>query len=139
MSSPGVNHENPNNFLWSYHLTSTISARICAVIALVLCAGWASFDYPNFLNAPSWKSNLFAWHPVLMICGFFFSQIFAITSWGTFPAKYYHLEKFQHTLWQLAACATMVAGLIVSTTPLSNSRFHFLTPKAFATLVYFCM
>jgi hypothetical protein len=63
---------------------------------------------------PSWKTHIFSWHPVLMVCGFFFSQVFAITAWGLFPSRNRRFEEFSHVFWQLAACGTLISGLIVS-------------------------
>ena len=57
----------------------TVFARIFAIASLVLCAYWGSKNETSFLGIPSWYNALFQWHPILMVCGFFLSLVFAIT------------------------------------------------------------
>ena len=55
-------------------------AVFMAIITMALVSGWAKNpDYTataiGYLGQPSWDLNVFAWHPVLMVGGFFFSQV----------------------------------------------------------------
>jgi hypothetical protein len=52
---------------------------------------------------------MLAWHAVLMVGGFFFSQVLALLSWSVFTS--HKVGKVSHVLWQTAALATMIAGL----------------------------
>jgi hypothetical protein len=91
-----------------------------ATLAMGLVSAWAQYQPPNqikldappnnYLGEPSWRSNVFAWHPVLMVCGFYFSQVMSMAGISMF-----HYNKGATFLWflfwTLAAIATLVAGL----------------------------
>ena len=68
-----------------YHKVTQITfvtlAWIFAIASLILCAVWGSRNGIQYLNIPSWDKNVFAWHPLLLICGFFFSQVFVRFGW----------------------------------------------------------
>lgn len=93
---------------------SPILAIIFAGAALGLVSAWAqnhnTSTQSGFLNKPNWKNNVEAWHPVLMVGGFFFSQVVAICSWSLFSHQH-AIGKGFHVFFQLAAMSTMIAGL----------------------------
>eukprot|EP01034_Spumella_vulgaris_P027320 gene27320-34019_t len=97
-----------------------LCAGICAVTSLALVSVWASVDEANYLHKASWKHNLFAWHPVLMVAGFFFSQSIAILSWGWPIVEVAQLQesslscslrKLSHVIWQTTAFTTLIVAL----------------------------
>ncbi len=82
-----------------------------AFFTIIMMSMWtknSNSDY-NYLGAPSWQSNLLAWHPVLMVCGFFVSQLGAIASWALM--KDHYTAKLIHVACQLAGLSTVIAGL----------------------------
>lgn len=86
---------------------------ILAIVALGLVSGWASNNPgdkdTNWLGKPVWNHRtVFSWHPVLMVAGFFFSQIFTVTSWTFFPEA---APKAVFWFWQSAALATFISAL----------------------------
>lgn len=88
---------------------------ISAIATLILAACWANSNAAGFLTIPSWKTNLFAWHPILMTSGFFFSQVMAVLPFGIPLASHNVLPSVLITFWPLiwnsAAMGTMLAGL----------------------------
>jgi hypothetical protein len=89
-----------------------LAAVALGVAALVLVCVWASDEYPNepgFLGKPSWKTNLFAWHPVLMVAGFFVAQVLGAASWNFVKNGVY--ARNWHIFFQLGGLSTLVAGL----------------------------
>jgi uncharacterized membrane protein YozB (DUF420 family) len=72
---------------------------------------WTSNSNSDFfyLGIPNWQTNLLAWHPVLMVCGFFISQLGAIASWALLRDHFN--AKLMHVFCQLAGMSTMIAGL----------------------------
>jgi Eukaryotic cytochrome b561 len=88
-----------------------------AIASLVLCAVWGSRNGIQYLNIPSWDNNVFAWHPLLLVCGFFFSQVFVLTTAGVFPTLVLEGSLtgwawLYHGIWQCAATATLIGGLL---------------------------
>jgi hypothetical protein len=100
-------------------LFSKVTGTICGIGCVVLISLWASRSGETFLGVASWKHNLFAWHPVLMVAGFFFSQAIAILSWGwpicVLPAKGCSptLKKVSHVFWQTCAFACLGVAMYV--------------------------
>lgn len=113
------------------HSLAKIPAAVGMALALTsvgLVSAWASSggteDGDTFLGVPDWRSNLFAWHPVLMVGGFFAAQVVAISLWAfdTPPApvgQQQHLVrapsaaiKLLHVFFQCAAVGTLIAGLM---------------------------
>jgi hypothetical protein len=91
-----------------------------AVVCFALVAALARDNTENgdknsvgFLGRPDWYSDLadkvLAWHPLLMVAGFFFSQVMAMLSWSFMPTHY--SAKLMHVFWQSAALATLGAGM----------------------------
>ena len=96
---------------------SAILAVICGTVALILVVLWAQDGdtdiQTGYLGKPNWyagKDSLFAWHPVLMVGGFFFSQVLAVCVWSLIPDR--TVAKLFHIFFQTAAAATVTAGLI---------------------------
>ena len=90
---------------------ANVIVLICAIFTIMMASMWtkdSNSDY-NYLGKPSWNNNLFAWHPILMVCGFFVSQLSAIASWGLLKNHFY--AKLLHVFCQLAGLSTMIAGL----------------------------
>lgn len=64
-----------------------IFLQVIAGLALVfvcaaggLASAWTRDNAESvvlYLGIPDWKSNIFAWHVTLAVCGFFFSQVFS--------------------------------------------------------------
>ena len=96
---------------------SSLLATLLGVGAIVLVALWATdndttgpeVNQFGFLGTPDWDSNIFAWHPVLLVAGFFFSQILALLSWSVFSD--HSLAKKVHATLQTCALCTLVSGI----------------------------
>jgi hypothetical protein len=111
-----MNHQN-NNKISRF---TKLCAGLCSITSLVLVSVWASVDQENYLQKASWQHNLFAWHPVLMVAGFYFSQTIAILSWG-WPildvgilqggSLLCSLRKLSHVIWQTTAFTTLILAL----------------------------
>jgi cytochrome b-561 len=95
---------------------ATSFAIALGVVCVALVSAWARIATTfkridaGFLGEPSWATNVFAWHPLLAVAGFFFSQVLAIASWSVMPT--HSSAKAMHVFWQTAAMATMIAGLM---------------------------
>jgi len=80
--------------------------------ALVLVSTWATthggVDH-LFLGKPSWKENIFAYHPVFLVAGFYFAQIIAINNWVMFDS--HSVGKMFHVFFQTTGLAFMIAGM----------------------------
>ncbi len=88
-------------------------AGISALVALILGSYWASKNDSAFLSVPNWKTNIFPWHPVLLIVSYF-SQVLAIPSWqtpGLSSGGLFSLTKVLHIFWNTSALATLIVGL----------------------------
>ena len=89
-------------------LTETLAAAL-TFVALVLVSVLATNRDGPYLGKPDWDSNIFAWHPVLMVAGFFFAQVCGIISWTFIPM--YDFAKYSHIIAQVAAFTTMISGI----------------------------
>jgi hypothetical protein len=91
----------------NYLLLNFVVATISGVSCLALISAWATAgSSKGYLGIPSWQDNLFAWHPVLMVAGFFFCQVIAnniLILMDTAPSH--------SLLWSIAAFCCMIAGL----------------------------
>ena len=114
-------------------LAATLSL---AATSFILCALWGNYDYPGFLGVPgttlsSWEDNLISWHTILLVCGFFFAQVMALTTTGIFPAsrhtQLHGVVFWYHLFWQLAAAATMIAGNLAAFRYYNNLKLPNLT------------
>jgi hypothetical protein len=96
---------------------AAVAAISLAIASTVLVSNWAKENgesprtMSGFLGIPSGANNIFAWHPVFMVGGFFFSQVVALTAWSIGDESHHSLKKAIHVLFQLGAAATMIAGL----------------------------
>jgi hypothetical protein len=101
----------------------TVLSLCCAGAAIALVSVWAT-DSGNdrdfgFLQVPSWKKNVFAYHPVFMVL-FFALQVQALTNWSIFSVKL--TAKTAHVLVQLASAATMITALVAVVKSMWDSR-----------------
>ena len=109
---------------------TTLLTMACTILA-VICAGvvgsWAktpatasgsgsssssassSASISTYLGVPDASLNPLSWHAVLMVGGFFFSQILAVLSWRVFPSR--SSGKLSHVLWNTLALLMMALGL----------------------------
>lgn len=86
-------------------------------MSLGLVSGWAQYNPLQqqewgayaYLNRPSWKTNIFAWHAVLLVAGFFMSQVFALSGLAFFGEKKYAI--ITNFFWQFGALTTLIAGM----------------------------
>lgn len=88
------------------------AALLLAAICIGLVSNWAKEPTTadgGFLGIPSWETNIFAWHPILMTAGFYCAQIFAICAWSFWSDHY--SAKLCHVFFQIAGLASMIAGL----------------------------
>lgn len=109
---------------------TTMFTMICvtlAIICLGLVGAWAktpttssgsspttfisvtTTSSSTYLGIPDTSSNALAWHIVLMVGGFFISQILAVLSWRVFPSHF--TAKLSHMMWHTVALLTMALGL----------------------------
>src|SRR6185312_11636236 len=92
----------------------TIMALTAALISLILVSFWSrnnTGSQVNYLGKPSWRSNVLAWHPVLMVGGFFCAQILNICNYDSwFPVTKSCMEKLNPVI-QVSALSCMIAGL----------------------------
>lgn len=85
------------------------------VISIILVSTWAQNNNTStqsyYLGVPIWvnNANILAWHPVLMVAGFFFCQVVAICVWSIFTDRL--IAKLNHIFFQIAALVTMSFGL----------------------------
>ena len=90
-------------------------AVAAAFSALILVLSWAqtqngdSIDY-HYIGTSNWQSNLFAYHPVLMVGGLFFGQVLAINDWNLLPFSHTS-AKGLHVVFQTGAVVSMSVGL----------------------------
>ena len=107
--------------------SSTLFTMMCTILAIICSAmvgSWAktpttasgssttstSVTTSTYLGVPDSSSNALAWHVVLMVGGFFFSQILAVLSWRVFPSHF--TAKLSHLMWHTLALLMMALGLI---------------------------
>jgi hypothetical protein len=98
-----------------FNLGVSYSALILVTLSAALVAAWAKISVNGelqYLGMPDWKSNVLTWHIVLIVAGFFFSQVLAILSWTLFPI--HTVGKSVHVFWQTAALATLIASIIAT-------------------------
>lgn len=99
--------DSKNSFL------AIFASLLCGSAAVALVAQWARNSNTDtqfgYLGVPSMDSNPLAWHPILMVGGFFYGQIFAVCSWSFFSDR--AIAKKVHVFFQTASVVTMIAGL----------------------------
>jgi len=69
----------------------------------------AGLDRFLYLGIPNWTNSVFAWHVVLLVAGYFLSQVLSLTSIVVFGNKTHAV--LAHVFWQLAALTTLIAGM----------------------------
>jgi len=101
--------------------SSCLAITACAIglVALILVTQWATnptnpndqsyIGVPTTLLGYPGSENVFAWHPILMVGGFFFGQVLAINTWSILPNL--TAAKILHVLWLTTAACCMIAGL----------------------------
>mmetsp|Transcript_13709 Transcript_13709/g.13254 ORF Transcript_13709/g.13254 Transcript_13709/m.13254 type:complete len:516 (+) Transcript_13709:291-1838(+) len=97
-----------------FNLGVSYTALILVTLSAALVAAWAKINVNGefqYLGMPDWKTNVLTWHIVLIVAGFFFSQVLAILSWSLFP---HNVGKSVHVFWQTAALATLIASIIAT-------------------------
>jgi protein-S-isoprenylcysteine O-methyltransferase Ste14 len=89
-----------------------------AVVCLGLVSAWANYNpkiqlewgaAPLYLGIPNWTTHPFSWHVVLMVCGYFLSQVMSLSSIVLFGSK--TTVALSHMFWQIAALCTLIAGM----------------------------
>lgn len=103
----------------SYNVIFASLACSLAVVALGLVSAWAqrnptsqkNWGAYGYLGVPIWrnKTNIMAWHPILMVAGFFLSQVFSLSAIAFLGNKTGAF--LTHFFWQLASICTLIAGL----------------------------
>jgi hypothetical protein len=97
-----------------FNLGVSYTSLILVTLSAALVAAWAKINVNGefqYLGMPDWKTNVLTWHIVLIVAGFFFSQVLAILSWSLFP---HNVGKSVHVFWQTAALATLIASIIAT-------------------------
>jgi hypothetical protein len=98
-----------------FNLGVSYIALILVTLSAALVAAWAKVSVNGelqYLGMPEWKTNVLTWHIVLIVAGFFFSQVLAILSWTLFPI--HSVGKGVHVFWQTAALATLIASIVAT-------------------------
>lgn len=91
-------------------------AVLTGVVAIGLVSGWAQdnnnkhSDDTHYLGKPS-QSNVFAWHPILMVC-FFFCQVQALVNWSFFSNQL--VAKIAHVFAHIVGVVLVILGLIAA-------------------------
>ena len=110
--------------LWFSHFFSffrvtpvvPLTAVCLGVISIILVSVWAQNNNTtvqlHYLGEPIWENNanILAWHPLLMVAGFFFCQVVAVCSWSLFSDRL--VAKLNHIFFQIVALVTMSFGLL---------------------------
>lgn len=100
--------------IFTFAKFTAVLALCMVVLAIILVSKWASTGNrkesdPAYLGEPSWEKNAKAYHVVLMVGGFYSSQIIAISSWTLIPNRI--AAKVIHASAQAIGLAMMIAGL----------------------------
>lgn len=98
-----------------------VTGILLSIVAWGLVSGWATGSSgddrphtgPGWIGpARYWSSYVFAWHPILMVSGFFFSQVLSIAAWTFAPESSAAVaQKIVFWFWQASGIAFLVAGL----------------------------
>lgn len=97
----------------TYSTLYSASGIVLAICSIAFVVSWCTeYHHKNdngFLGFPSWQNNIFAYHPILLVGGFFGSQVFAIASWTVF--KHRPTAKIFHVVAMTTALACLIAGV----------------------------
>lgn len=103
----------PESKLWGI-----ISAGL-AIVTIALVAFWAQenpmtsiYSQTGYLGVPNWTDNRIAFHIVLMVGGFFASQIFGAIIWVFLSDKLY--AQLIHIFFESFGLITMAIGLLAA-------------------------
>jgi hypothetical protein len=99
-----------------------ILGLLLSVLAMGLVAGWASQDGGEkdpygWLSKPNWGAEggggvaKLSWHPVLMVGGFFLSQVHVVAVWTFAPEAASTVRKFFLWFFRFAALACFVGAM----------------------------
>ena len=101
----------------SWYSPVPIFAISSGIISVILVSLWAQdkndFSQSGYLGKPNWYAGgngLFSWHPILMVGGFHFAQVLAISVWSVIPSHY--VAKILHFLFHLCALVTCITSLV---------------------------
>jgi hypothetical protein len=115
------------------NIAASFVAVTLAMVSLSLVSAWAYEPYNEddreyyngstaYLGEPQWKKNVFAWHPVFMVAGFFFSQALAIISQSIMPNR--TAAAVSQAFWQCGAVATLISGLCAITAYKARANYQ---------------
>lgn len=101
------------------YLKSAVPAALSMVsllVAVFLVSFWATDSNHGaqygYLGEPDWTHNQFAYHPILMVAGFFLSQVLSVLAWSVAPPGAPRLwVKAVHSSVHLLGIATLITGL----------------------------
>ena len=105
----------------------TAVAFLAALFALFLVSFWSRNNIGtdvNYLGQPSWRSNVLAWHPTLMVGGFFTAQVLYLCDYS-WHASTKMVTDALHPVLQVAALSCMIAGMCA----IVKHKLHQRTPS----------
>ena len=98
----------------------TVGALLVVLIAFM--AAWAtnnssglSLHSIGFLGRPNWADNIFAYHPVLMVAGFYVGQLLAVVGLYLFPLDWFVIPVSLHTIGHVVAVISFGIGIAAVT------------------------
>lgn len=99
-----------------------ILACCLVVVVIALMLAWATENSPRapagatpststtgFLGKPDMDTNVFAYHPLLLVAGFFCAQVYAVSSWSVITS--HPVAKAVHIACQVIALVSLVVGI----------------------------
>ena len=95
-------------------------AAILGILSLGLVSGWAKSTpateaaATGYLGVPDRSTNLIAWHAVLMVGGFYVSQLLAVLTWSMFPPRLRPMAAAIHAGGQTVALMLLILGLVAA-------------------------
>jgi hypothetical protein len=85
------------------------AAFVLSIVTLALVRNWTSDNGAFFLGDASWETNLFAYHVVFMVGGFFFCQVWAISIMNYMKGSVFATPI--HIICHCGALGTLISGL----------------------------
>ncbi len=108
---------------------TSVLAILTAMAASIMVSKWATPGTetdPLYLNKPDWQDNMFAYHPLLMVAGLFFTQVNAVTTWSIFTN--HTLAKTIHVTWHISGIVLMFLGFhAVYKDKMKRQELHYTT------------
>jgi hypothetical protein len=127
-------------------LLTALLTGVFAIFTLGFVSAWARGNTQptddtygaaeSLLGYPNWKTNLFAWHAVLMTA-YFVSQVFAFVSWSIIKFSR-DAAKIVHVIFHFAGIATMISGMVAVVSVLDESaspEVHVTTPHQYVGVI----